>query len=219
MLKEILGTAFLMPALLRSSIGKKFHRGLSIWCRASPSEPNILVRCFAALTLSRFVLQSAASTIETASTGKRPNVLLILVEDLKPALGSYGDTNAISPNIDRPAAKPALEERPIVSMKHDDTDGYQLELAALQRYEQMHAVNVDEATLKAHRHWLEKSANGRAYTMVEHILALARALADSPKIALLSEETSKRVERYAGLIPETRQHPNRTIDTRSEESK
>lgn len=35
----------------------------------------------------------------------RPNVLLILVDDLKPALGCYGDTTAISPNIDQLAAR------------------------------------------------------------------------------------------------------------------
>jgi iduronate 2-sulfatase len=35
----------------------------------------------------------------------RPNVLLILVDDLKPALGCYGDTDAISPHIDRLAAR------------------------------------------------------------------------------------------------------------------
>lgn len=35
----------------------------------------------------------------------RPNVLLILVDDLKPALGCYGDTTAITPNIDRLASR------------------------------------------------------------------------------------------------------------------
>lgn len=34
-----------------------------------------------------------------------PNVLLILVDDLKPALGCYGDTAAKTPNIDRLAAR------------------------------------------------------------------------------------------------------------------
>lgn len=32
---------------------------------------------------------------------RRPNVLLILVDDLKPALGAYGDTAAITPEMDR----------------------------------------------------------------------------------------------------------------------
>ena len=35
---------------------------------------------------------------------QHPNVLLILVDDLKPALGAYGDTLAKTPNIDRLAA-------------------------------------------------------------------------------------------------------------------
>jgi len=35
---------------------------------------------------------------------KKPNILLILVDDLKPNLGTYGDPNAISPNIDEFAA-------------------------------------------------------------------------------------------------------------------
>ncbi|MEM7697789.1 MAG: sulfatase-like hydrolase/transferase [Verrucomicrobiota bacterium] len=35
----------------------------------------------------------------------RPNVLLILVDDLKPALGCYGDTDAVTPNIDDLAAR------------------------------------------------------------------------------------------------------------------
>lgn len=35
----------------------------------------------------------------------KPNVLLILVDDLKPALGAYGDPVAVSPNIDRLAAQ------------------------------------------------------------------------------------------------------------------
>ena len=31
----------------------------------------------------------------------RPNVLLVMIDDLRPALGCYGDAAAISPNIDR----------------------------------------------------------------------------------------------------------------------
>lgn len=38
-------------------------------------------------------------------TGSRPNVLLLLVDDLKPALGCYGDSMAKTPNLDRLAGK------------------------------------------------------------------------------------------------------------------
>jgi len=37
--------------------------------------------------------------------GGQKNVLLILVDDLKPALGCYGDANAITPNLDRLAER------------------------------------------------------------------------------------------------------------------
>ena len=40
-----------------------------------------------------------------ASAAEKPNVLLILVDDLKPALGCYGDPLAITPNIDSLAAR------------------------------------------------------------------------------------------------------------------
>ncbi|AUW57224.1 iduronate-2-sulfatase [Sphingobium sp. SCG-1] len=36
---------------------------------------------------------------------KRPNILLIMIDDLKPTLGSFGDRTAISPNIDALAAR------------------------------------------------------------------------------------------------------------------
>ena len=44
---------------------------------------------------------SACSGVQKPNTKDKPNILLILVDDLKPNLGTYGDTNAISPNIDR----------------------------------------------------------------------------------------------------------------------
>lgn len=47
--------------------------------------------------LVTMVAVGAAATVSAA----RPNVLLICVDDLKPALGCYGDSAAVSPNIDR----------------------------------------------------------------------------------------------------------------------
>lgn len=52
----------------------------------------------------------AASQCRTAGP-PRPNVLLIMVDDLKPTLGSFGDATAISPNIDRIAARGTRFER------------------------------------------------------------------------------------------------------------
>ena len=46
-----------------------------------------------------------------AWAGERLNVLLLLVDDLKPALGCYGDDLAITPNIDRLAARGVRFER------------------------------------------------------------------------------------------------------------
>src|SRR5213593_3863164 len=40
-----------------------------------------------------------------AAEARKPNVLFICVDDLKPALGCYGDKLAKSPNIDRVAAR------------------------------------------------------------------------------------------------------------------
>ena len=36
---------------------------------------------------------------------QKPNVLLILVDDLKPAMGCYGDNAAITPNLDALASR------------------------------------------------------------------------------------------------------------------
>ena len=41
----------------------------------------------------------------------RPNVLFIVVDDLRPALGAYGDRAAVTPNLDRLAASSVVFER------------------------------------------------------------------------------------------------------------
>ncbi|WP_372650747.1 sulfatase [Draconibacterium sp.] len=51
------------------------------------------------------LLISACLTGNLWAQNKRPNVLLLLVDDLKPTLGVYGDKVAHSPNIDRLAEK------------------------------------------------------------------------------------------------------------------
>jgi iduronate 2-sulfatase len=53
---------------------------------------NIGLLCFASL---------AGSSQTTTKTAKRPNVLFIAIDDLKPILGCYGDAQIKTPNIDR----------------------------------------------------------------------------------------------------------------------
>jgi len=55
--------------------------------------------------MTRFLLLTLLSTCLPPALAARPNVLLILVDDLKPALGCYGDPAAKTPNIDRLAAR------------------------------------------------------------------------------------------------------------------
>ncbi|HVJ69142.1 MAG TPA: sulfatase-like hydrolase/transferase, partial [Caulifigura sp.] len=45
------------------------------------------------------------ATVGQAAAAEKPNVLLILVDDLKPTLGCYGEAQAKTPNIDRLAAR------------------------------------------------------------------------------------------------------------------
>lgn len=52
-----------------------------------------------------------AATVLSAAESKRPNVLLICVDDLKPLLGCYGDKLVQSPAIDRLAGRGLLFER------------------------------------------------------------------------------------------------------------
>ena len=58
------------------------------------------------LTVLTCVVWFAGLSLETASAAdNRPNVLLILVDDLKPSFGAYGDSWVHSPNLDRLAAR------------------------------------------------------------------------------------------------------------------
>jgi iduronate 2-sulfatase len=43
--------------------------------------------------------------VAPATAAERPNILLILVDDLKPAIHAFGDPVAVTPNIDRLAAR------------------------------------------------------------------------------------------------------------------
>src|SRR5262245_22361579 len=58
----------------------------------------------AALTLGGLSL-SAPLSVRATQTASRPNILWISTEDLSPDLGCYGDSYAITPNVDRLAAQ------------------------------------------------------------------------------------------------------------------
>ena len=58
--------------------------------------------CRITLTLFLIVISSLLSQPAAARKSiKRPNVLFIAIDDLRPALGCYGDKAAVTPNIDR----------------------------------------------------------------------------------------------------------------------
>lgn len=59
-------------------------------------RPLLAVLCF---------VLSVCPEIRAAENTERPNVLLILVDDLKPSFGAYGDKWVHSPNLDRLAAR------------------------------------------------------------------------------------------------------------------
>lgn len=61
---------------------------------------NSIPLCRLLFTVSLFVAQWCA-----AAATNRPNILFIAIDDLKPALGCYGDTFAKSPNIDKLAQR------------------------------------------------------------------------------------------------------------------
>jgi len=59
----------------------------------------------AALFLAIALLAGMVSCVNNSNSGKKPkNILFIAVDDLKPLLGSYGDTIIITPNMDRLAS-------------------------------------------------------------------------------------------------------------------
>lgn len=58
------------------------------------------------------------STITSCAHSTKKNVLFIIVDDLRPALGCYDDLLAVTPNIDRLAEKSALFRRTYAQVKN-----------------------------------------------------------------------------------------------------
>ncbi|MFT5300048.1 MAG: iduronate 2-sulfatase [Mariniblastus sp.] len=64
-------------------------------------NPTSAIAIFASLVIGLSSFSAAENNNSASSIKERPNVLLILVDDLKPALGCYGDAHAITPNLDQ----------------------------------------------------------------------------------------------------------------------
>lgn len=60
------------------------------------------------MRLLYFVVFSTFTSYAYSKNSTQKNVLFIIVDDLRPALGCYGDVHAVTPNIDRLAKKSAL---------------------------------------------------------------------------------------------------------------
>lgn len=67
------------------------------------------------LVLALFVIFLELSYAQSENKPNHPNILMILVDDLKPTLGSYGDHVAVSPNIDKLASSSLKFERAYVN--------------------------------------------------------------------------------------------------------
>ena len=55
-----------------------------------------------------FTLCCFSISADELKSARNPNILFIAVDDLRPSLGCYGDTHAISPNIDALAKRSVL---------------------------------------------------------------------------------------------------------------
>lgn len=74
--------------------------GVAVWITAAGGGSRVTMRRLAMLAV--FALAAWPSVGRAV---EKPNVLLLLVDDLKPALGCYGDAAAKTPNMDRLAAR------------------------------------------------------------------------------------------------------------------
>ncbi|MDP7061324.1 MAG: sulfatase-like hydrolase/transferase [Planctomycetota bacterium] len=74
-------------------------------------EGRTLVRVLVLASFLMFTGVGFAAQSDTAPPRKRPNILFIAVDDLRPQLGCYDAPEVISPNIDRLAARGTLFER------------------------------------------------------------------------------------------------------------
>lgn len=76
----------------------------------APMDRRRFLGTLAAASLSA-ALPGYARAADTKASARRPNVLFIAIDDLRPELGCYGDAHIHSPHIDRLAARGAVFQR------------------------------------------------------------------------------------------------------------
>src|SRR5690606_6372318 len=79
--------------------GDKLNNHLTLHCFLKTKSKNKPMKLKLSTTLVLLCLLTQG--IYAQNNASKPNILFILVDDLKPNLGIYGDTTAQSPNIDQ----------------------------------------------------------------------------------------------------------------------
>ncbi len=93
------------PESLVSTPPPKFHEEPKFLARSSTmTRPPLL-------TVMVWLLVSVFAPTVAVSASERPNVLIVIADDLRPELGCYGDTHVITPNLDRLAARGTVFRR------------------------------------------------------------------------------------------------------------
>jgi len=189
---------------------------------------NFLVDAFALGAASTFLSPTACLLARTSSQrrARRPNVLFIAVDDLRPQLGCYGTATMISPNIDRLASEGILFERaycqqPIcMATRASLLSGYRPDHAHIYDCRSLQEDDPNALTINK---WFEQNgydiwATGKIYHYPEDHKAQfgkrwVRAKGNWVGRGYLSPKSIRQVKKYAKIYPKLRGH-GRTSDGR-----
>ena len=83
---------------------------------------KLSINCYSPFLILTLILLSTSSCTETKKKITKPNILFISIDDLRTTLGAYGDSTAITPNIDKLAFS-AESHLPLVSSSLSGSSG------------------------------------------------------------------------------------------------